>query len=395
MKTRTHINQSFLVLLTAIVVCALLAVTAHAEDWSLAGNWIVTVPAQTGQLILVQSILPQDETGLRYTALMRPAKPNYTFFGIFPDAEAATPYTGLIETGQENTFACTLQKYVMKQGQGPVAELVYLEVASVEGHLVDENTMEGEAKVAVFSPEQDADEDGFPDAGEEPLFCQGFSLTAKRQTMMPPYALTPAPMPFCEYGTGVALRFGAGGALWDQVWGAEPWVWYRDTAPVNMQFLGERAAGELETTTAGAPEIDENMVLRFSFGGQMTINAYAEDNPEEVTGQIVGDVDGVFVADIHAGHATIDDDGNIVIAFGADVHDDPDAKIKIVEKTGVLADVKQVGTWRWYVKGTLTIARLPDTPVQDNILAALQNNDLLLHAEEAFVLTGWYYRNGQ
>jgi len=398
MKTKRYANQSImrlLVMAAAISVPLFVATSANAQDWSLAGNWVVTVPSQAGQLILVQSILPQDETGLRYTSIMRPAKPNYTFFGIFPDAAAATPYTGQIEKGEENSFTCTLQKYVMKKSQGPVAELVYIEVANVEGRLVDENTMEGDARVAVFSPEQDADEDGFPDPDEEPMFCQAFSLTAKRQTVMPAYELTPAPMPFCECGTGIALRFGAGGALWDQLWSAEPWNWYKDTAPVNMQFLGEHVAGELETTTAGVPEIDENMVLRFSFGGQMTLNAFAEDNPEEVIGQIIGDADGVFVADIHAGHATIDDDENIVIAFGADVHDAPDAKIKVVEKTGVFANIKQIGTWRWYVRGTITIARLPDTPVQDNILVALQDNDLLLHAEEEFVLTGWYYRTGQ
>ena len=40
----------------------------------------------------------------------------------------------------------------------------------------------------------------------------------------------------------------------------------------------------------------------------------------------------------------------------------------------------------------MKIARVPDLSVQDNILAALQNDDLLLVAEEEFALTGKYYR---
>ena len=75
--------------------------------------------------------------------------------------------------------------------------------------------------------------------------------------------------------------------------------------------------------------------------------------------------------------------------------DAPDALITVTEATGTYADICQAGPWSWGVNGTMTIARLPDTPLQDNILAALQNNDLLLHAEEEFVLTGWYYRTGQ
>jgi len=121
---------------------------------------------------------------------------------------------------------------------------------------------------------------------------------------------------FCEYGTGVALQIGAGGALWDQAWGSETWDWYECAAPVNAQFLGDGVIGQLETTTAGAPQIDANMVLSFDFGGQMTLNATSADNPDEIIGQIVGDVEGTFVADLNADHATFDDDGNIVVAFG-------------------------------------------------------------------------------
>jgi len=200
---------------------------------------------------------------------------------------------------------------------------------------------------------------------------------------------------FCEYGTGVALQIGAGGALWDQVWSSETWDWYECAASANAQFLGDGVVGQLETTTAGAPQIDANMVLSFDFGGEMTLSAISPSNPDEVIGRIVGDVDGTFVADLNADHATFDDDGNIVVAFGWGTHDDPDAKIMVTEATGIYSDIKQAGLWRWYVNGTLTAARLPDVPLQQNILAGLEDNTLLLGAEEKFVLTGLYYRDSQ
>ena len=201
------------------------------------------------------------------------------------------------------------------------------------------------------------------------------------------------PQRFCEYGTGIGLRFGAGGALWDQDWSGGPWDWYECPAGANAAFLGNNVSGELETTTAGAPTIDENLVLSFDFGGHMTLVSHNEALRDGTDGQILGDVDGVFVADLNAEHATIDADGNIVIAFGVSVHDAPDALITVTEATGVYADIRQAGQWAWYVNGVLSVARLPDLSIQDNIMAALQNNDLILHAEEEFVLTGWYYRD--
>ncbi len=195
---------------------------------------------------------------------------------------------------------------------------------------------------------------------------------------------------FCEYGTGVSERLGAGGAIWNQVWTGGPWAWHECPAPVNAQFLGENVSGELETTTAGAPSIDENMVLSFDFGGQMRLRDYNETAPDEIVGEILGNADGTFVADINAENAALDTEGNIVIVFGVSVHDAPDAWITVTEATGTLADIHQAGAWAWYVDGTMTIARLEDLSLQDNILAALQESDLLLGAQEEFVLTGWY-----
>jgi hypothetical protein len=366
--------------------------SATSADWPLAGNWIATVPSKAGPLLLVQSIVPQDSSGTRFSTTMLPAKPNYTYFGIFPDAQSATPYIGHIEKTGQNTFEGTLQKYAMKQGAGPVAELVYIEVTHIAGSLVDEDTMTAEAKVAIFMPTQDVDADGFPDPGEEPQFCSGFSMTAKRQKLTAPYELTPSPMPFCEYGTGFALRLGAGQALWDQTWGGGPWTWFKPASATNVKFLGENVVGSYETTSADPSQLDSEKVVRFTYKGKLTISALAGPGSQDVVGQIIGDINGLFVADLNAERATFDEQGNIVITFGAGLHSEPDATITVVEKTGVFADIKQVGTWRWYMKGKVTIARVPDMALQQNIMAGLGKPELLVGADQEFVLTGWYYR---
>jgi len=203
------------------------------------------------------------------------------------------------------------------------------------------------------------------------------------------------PRYFCEYGTGVATSFGAAGGLWEQTWTGGPWSWHTCPATVNATFLGDSVTGQLETTTTGAPSIGADMVLRSPFGGHITLTGYNDATETEITGQIKGDVTGTFVGDVNAANATFDADGNIVCSFGVAVNDGPDALITVTAATGKYADIRQAGQWGWYVNGTMTIARVPDLPIQQNILAALQKPELLLGAHEEFVLTGWYYRQSQ
>jgi hypothetical protein len=67
--------------------------------------------------------------------------------------------------------------------------------------------------------------------------------------------------------------------------------------------------------------------------------------------------------------------------------------ITVTETTGKYKSICPVGAWEWYVNGTVRILRVPEMPVQTNILAALApQSPLLLGAQEEFVLTGWYYR---
>ncbi|MCL5280178.1 MAG: hypothetical protein M1376_09760 [Planctomycetes bacterium] len=200
------------------------------------------------------------------------------------------------------------------------------------------------------------------------------------------------PKAFCEYGSAVAPNFGAAGALWNQTWAGGPWPWHKCATTVNATFLGDNVSGKLETTTTGTPSVDEKMVLRAGFAGRLTLTKQGGVAPDGSAGQIIGDAKGTFVADANAAHATFDSQGNIVCAFGIAVHNAPDAFVSVTDATGVYADIHAAGDWAWYVNGTMTIAKVPTMSLQQNILAALQKPELLLGAQEEFVLTGWYYR---
>ncbi len=121
---------------------------------------------------------------------------------------------------------------------------------------------------------------------------------------------------------------------------------------------------------------------------------HAAGDPDEVIGQINCDVVAMFVADMNAVNAVVDEAaGTITIAFGASVEEGPDGLMTVTETTGSLADIKQVSPWEWHVNGTMQIARVPELSVQDNLLVALQQAELLLGAEEEFALSGSYYRS--
>ncbi len=202
------------------------------------------------------------------------------------------------------------------------------------------------------------------------------------------------PIDFCQYGTGSTEKLAPDGGGWNQQWGLGPWDWLTCTAETNAQFLNENVTGNLTTQVTGLPNISEDLILHIPLAGQQIMTEHAAGNPDEVIGQITCDVIAMFVADMNAQRATINEaEGTITVAFGASVEEGPDGLITVTEATGSLADIRQVSPWEWHVNGTMQVARVPELSVQDNLLAALQQAELLLGAEEEFALSGSYYRS--
>ncbi len=200
------------------------------------------------------------------------------------------------------------------------------------------------------------------------------------------------PIAFCEYGTGRTAKLAPEGGGWDQQWGLGPWDWFTSTGETNAQFLNKNVTGKLTTQVTGAGTISEDLILHIPLAGQMIMTERNTGRSQDVIGQITCDVTATFVADMNAQRAVVNDaDGTITIAFGTSVEDAPDGLMTVTEATGTLADIRQVCPWKWYVNGTMQCVRVPELSVQDNLLAALQQAELLLGAQEEFVLSGLYY----
>ena len=196
---------------------------------------------------------------------------------------------------------------------------------------------------------------------------------------------------FCEHGFAVSLEFGTGGAVWAQEWGLPSAPWFDCQAQPNTPLFNKNVAGIQRTVTSGAPVIDENLILHLPFAGEIVWSVSNQGEANTSGGEIVGRMEGIFVADLNAARAEIGED-TIIISFGQSLHDAPDAIIQVTDTSGKFQSIQAVGDWAWRVEGTVAIARVPELNPQVNIFAALMNPALLVGAEEEVVLFGQFMR---
>lgn len=169
-------------------------VRGYGLEWSPVGTWVITAPTPMGDVTLLYSVNAQDSTGTRYSGTLKQVNANPTFFGVFPDAEAGGDIwaSQTVRTGPDS-FESTFLYYITKKGEGPLDETVGIGIANATWRLTGPNTNEGESTIAMYLAAQDADGDGFPDEGQEPVVCMPFTYTSKRLAMMPGHEPTPLP----------------------------------------------------------------------------------------------------------------------------------------------------------------------------------------------------------
>ena len=124
--------------------------------WSAEGVWVISIPTPMGTMLMLHTMHAQDLTGTRYGGTVWQVNDNPTNFGMFPDVDGDSMWvTQTVRTGPD--------------------------------------TNEGQATLSTYLASQDADGDGFPDEGEEPVSCMPFTFTSKRLRVMP--GCVPTPMP--------------------------------------------------------------------------------------------------------------------------------------------------------------------------------------------------------
>jgi steroid delta-isomerase-like uncharacterized protein len=167
-------------------------------EWPVAGAWINIIPIpDLGDIVSEWIVSPQDTDGTNFTSWMQPVKPEPTVFGSFPDADHQSDHIGqTVKTGL-NTYESTLVGYGTKRAElpGMLPEIIYISVIYGKAQLIDENTMEGNGTHAFYLPSADANGDGLPDEGQEPIACFPYTITSKRVGVMPPCVPPPPEEP--------------------------------------------------------------------------------------------------------------------------------------------------------------------------------------------------------
>jgi predicted ester cyclase len=154
-------------------------------EYSPVGTWIVTVPTPVGNQTWSHTISPSEEPGGNFAGIFITANSNPTNFGIFPEAEIGSDWVTQNKRIGPNTIETTAIGYGTKKGEGPQAETVAIYISHATWTLTGPNTNEGSAVTAAYTADQDADGDGFPDEGQEPVACLPYTFTSRRVTVMP------------------------------------------------------------------------------------------------------------------------------------------------------------------------------------------------------------------
>jgi hypothetical protein len=170
---------------------------AAPAECRIQGAWVGSDSGPPGArpLIIQNTITPQDLTGNKLTYVMRLVNPDATFFGLSPEAEYMSELVGeAVRTGL-NTYDFSLIGYGAKEQPAARNEILYL--WTVNGSLTceDGDKITSDANLAVYEADQDANQDGFPDVGQDPIACFGpldFG-SAQRVPLMPRCEPEPPP----------------------------------------------------------------------------------------------------------------------------------------------------------------------------------------------------------
>jgi len=163
-------------------------------EWTPEGTWIVTAPSPMGNLTMVHVMYPLDSSGTRYGGVLWQVNANPTFFGTFPEFTGGSQFWAT-ETVRlaPNTYETGMIVYSTKPVEGLLDQVASIGVVTGTWTITGPDTNEGQSTLSSYLAGQDADGDGLPDAGQEPIACTPFPFTSKRVKIMP--ACVPTPMP--------------------------------------------------------------------------------------------------------------------------------------------------------------------------------------------------------
>lgn len=162
-------------------------------EWLLDGVWVTAVPSPLGNVLLKCVYVAQDADKTQYSGELEYINNLPLLTDVYPDAEE-TIFAGgqAVKTGR-GRYKGTFLEYHTKTTGLSQAEIVGMDIISANFEIIGPDLIYGTGTGSYYMATQDADQDGFPDAGQEPAVCLPWGWTAKRLTTMS--GCTPMPMP--------------------------------------------------------------------------------------------------------------------------------------------------------------------------------------------------------
>lgn len=153
-------------------------------EYSAEGVWIISIPTPMGVILMLHNNHAQDQTGTRYGGTMLQVNENPTNFGTLPEGERFSHWiTQTIRTDQ-NTFETTMIGYITKKKENAMDEIIAFDIVTSTWTLTGPDTKQGVSTMSTYLASQDADGDGLPDEGQEPVACTPFEFTGRRLHVM-------------------------------------------------------------------------------------------------------------------------------------------------------------------------------------------------------------------
>ena len=164
-----------------------------AEEWSAEGVWISTVPTPLGNMIIKSTWMAQDDAKTRFTGEFEQINTYPVLIDVYPDLEEIKYGGGLMVKIGLNKYELTFLQYFTRTAGPSLEEIVGIGIVTGTFDLVGPDMAQGQGTGAYYMAAQDADQDGLPDEGQEPVVCVPWGWTAKRLTIMPGCVPTPIP----------------------------------------------------------------------------------------------------------------------------------------------------------------------------------------------------------
>ena len=164
-----------------------------AEEWPVEGVWISTVPTPLGNMIIKSTWMAQDDAKTRFTGEFEQINTYPVLIDVYPDLEEIKYGGGLMVKIGLNKYELTFLQYFTRTAGPSLEEIVGIGIVTGTFDLVGPDLAQGQGTGAYYMAAQDADQDGLPDEGQEPVVCVPWGWTAKRLTIMPGCVPTPIP----------------------------------------------------------------------------------------------------------------------------------------------------------------------------------------------------------